>query len=354
MRKELLLLFVLVLPAVSLVQGLPGSCIAEGVNYCGIQSPDGCWCDQYSTTAGDYCSDVFDVCGYDITLVPPEPPSQKQCGEFYAAGKCGYDKPLCEEVGDCCWSDYDQVCVTPNYIQTPPQEPAAACGIYAPAASCQYDEACADVEPVDCCDNIADKCPAIYAKILGKLPAAYQPQQGYQNPEGFYDISTNLENECNFNANLLSCQTVNDKLGGKACYFIPEGIFTSFKIQIGDIVWTPFGSSAEGYVIDTLTQKGKCQACPLTATDSERCNYINEMPVSSGVKQELCKGNDMCGHSCQWASGNCVPQDSAKECSALVAGIKYVTGKCRNFDKCVGVSDYGQGSCSSGEVCCSE
>jgi hypothetical protein len=49
--------------------GLPGSC----VNFCGSQSPDGCWCDEACCNLGDCCEDKQDVCG-GCFLPDPECP----------------------------------------------------------------------------------------------------------------------------------------------------------------------------------------------------------------------------------------------------------------------------------------
>ncbi|MEM9461641.1 MAG: CAP domain-containing protein [Myxococcota bacterium] len=51
-----------------------GSCQAEGGDFCGGPSSDGCWCDDLCVGYGDCCDDVYAVCGIGPDPDPePEP-----------------------------------------------------------------------------------------------------------------------------------------------------------------------------------------------------------------------------------------------------------------------------------------
>ena len=83
----------------------PGSCeSADGSDFCGQRSADGCWCDDQCTSFGDCCSDRVAVCE-----APEEIPGSCEgaCGGQSADG-CWCDDQ-CAGFGDCC-EDITTVC----------------------------------------------------------------------------------------------------------------------------------------------------------------------------------------------------------------------------------------------------
>lgn len=218
------------------------------------------------------------------------------------------------------------------------------CGTHNDIAQCYYDEACESIG--DCCSGFDyDK----YCRSIAQIPpetAASSEVGGYGNE--FSEVSTSAEKECPAVTKLGDCENVDNKLGGKQCYFVPQKP-SALTIKIGDATWSPFegdflanifGAAAEA----TKQIGGKCEACPASA---ERCDYANNILAPGTIKKEVCK-KDMCGQGCQWALSKCVPADSGKPCKAPYVG----SGTCRNINNC-NAATYGKSSqCLEGEVCC--
>lgn len=71
----------------------PGACRHGTVDYCGKQSPDGCWCDSGCKGYGDCCADDYDqVCGGG----PPPPPPPQSNTLQYKSYEVLFTNPLCQ------------------------------------------------------------------------------------------------------------------------------------------------------------------------------------------------------------------------------------------------------------------
>ncbi|MBI2578773.1 MAG: hypothetical protein HYW26_03620 [Candidatus Aenigmarchaeota archaeon] len=333
MRRALFFLAIIAVAAVSYAQ--------SGIDYYDSLCRDACIDASFSEDAAAMCNDL----GYEGQVEASTDACFGAVWNGYLVEKCFCGAPSTAGIPE------EQNPEFPESGQTPtPSEPFTTdkCGTYDDIAQCYYDEACGSIG--DCCSGFDYKrdCGGIAAPLPPET-TAYSEAGGGGYGKEFTEISTSAEKECPAASKLGDCENIDNKLGGKQCYFVPQKP-SALTIKSGDIVWTPFEGDFLTNIFGAIGEAtkqigGKCEACPASA---EKCDYANQLPAPGSIKKEVCE-RDMCGQGCKWldSSGTCIPIESSSVCSKQIPGAT-----CVGKDKIAKCKVYIKAGCPSDQVCC--